>query len=551
MIPREYQRKGKEAIYDYFTKNDGNPIVAMPTGTGKSIVIGDFTREACWYYPTQRIMMLTHVKELIEQNFDKLLRMWPTAPAGIYSAGLKRRDTHCRITFAGIGSVANKAELFGHIDLIIIDECHLVSPKAETQYRKFIHRLKEVNPYLKVIGFTATPYRLGLGLLTDGGLFTDVCYDITKMDAFNKLIEEGYLSPLIPKRTGTEYDVSQVKIQGGEFVQKELQLSVDKEQLTYAAVDEMMQVGHDRHHWLIFAAGIEHAAHVRDMLESRGISAVSIDSKMGSAERDAGIAGFKSGKYRAAINNNVLTTGFDFPEIDMIGCVRPTNSPGLWVQMLGRGTRPVYADGFDLLTAPGRLAAIEAGPKQDCLVLDFAGNTKRLGPINDPVIPRAKGKKGGGTAPVKLCEVCDTYNHASVRICIQCGYEFPKQIKIHAMAFTDELIAKKTLPQVETFKVDRVVYKEHRKQGRPPSIQIDYFCGLRFFKEWLCLEHEGFARRKAKEMWQERAVTEPPATTADALTRLAEMKTPSSIRVWVNKKYPEVMGHEYATDEAS
>src|SRR5690606_1213266 len=148
MLLRDYQTYAINSIWKYFGDgNKGNPIVAMPTGTGKSLVIGGFTKSVYERYPSQRVMMLTHVQELIEQNFDKLIKMWPSAPAGIYSAGLKRKDTYGKITFASIQSVANVPHLFGHIDLIIIDECHLVSQKEETTYRKFINSLLEVNPY--------------------------------------------------------------------------------------------------------------------------------------------------------------------------------------------------------------------------------------------------------------------------------------------------------------------------------------------------------------------------------------------------------------------
>ena len=265
---RYYQEDSISALYHYFMTNHGNPVVALPTGTGKSIVIAEFIRGVFQHYPGQRIMMLTHVKELIEQNFEKLITLWPSAPSGIYSSGMKRKDTSCPITFAGIASVHSKAAEFGHIDLVLIDECHLVSPNSSTMYNGFLAKLRERNPWLKVVGFSATPYRLGLGLLTDGGLFTDICHDLTGMEAFNRLVAEGYLAPLVPKRTRMEYDTSDVKVQGGEFVQRDLQVAVDKDALTYAAVQEMLEYGQDRAHWLIFASGIEHAEHVGAALDS-------------------------------------------------------------------------------------------------------------------------------------------------------------------------------------------------------------------------------------------------------------------------------------------
>lgn len=546
IILRDYQSAAIESVFDYFGNHSGQPIVAMPTGTGKAYIIATFMRRAIEEYPGTRLMLLSHVKEIVAQDLSSLLAIWPTAPAGVYSAGLGRKEVAFPIVFGGVGSVARAAPgTFGRIDLLLIDECHLVSPKEITMYQKVVKGLKEANPFLKVIGFTATPYRLGNGMLTDpGGLFTDICFDMTTMESFNWLLDEGYLSRLIPKRTSTELDVSQVHIHGGEFKQNELQDAVDKDAVSYAAITEMISEGNGRDHWLLFAAGIDHAIHVAAMLDSLGISATYVHSKMPANERDANILSFQQGKYRAMVNNGILTTGFDFPGIDLIGMLRPTQSSSLWVQMLGRGTRPVYLAGRDLTSREGRIAAIQDGPKHNCLVLDFAGNTRRLGPINDPVLPKRRGEGGNGIAPVKVCEVCGTYNHTSVRICVNCGAEFPKQIKIFHSAGTDELIKTEEI-KVQEFKVDRVTYSRHTKDDRPPTIKVSYYCGLRMFREYVCLGHVGYAGKRARDWWRDRSHTEPPVLTSVALERLTELRTPTTVRVWLKPRYDEVLSCSY------
>ena len=535
ITPRSYQTECVSSIYNYFASNSGNPICALPTGTGKSVIIAMFLDSVFRYYPNQRVLVLTHVKELIDQNYKKLMSIWPQAPAGINSSGLGQRDWNRPIIFAGIGSVVKQWERFGHVDLIIIDECHLVSPNDETMYQKLIGGLMKVNPYLKVIGFTATAWRLGHGKLTDPhvkkgeevpSLFTDICFDITGMQAFNRLIAEGYLAPVVPKNTGTLLDTDGVHMRGGEFIQKELQQAVDRDEVTYSALKEAMELGADRNHWLVFASGVEHAINVNEMLNQLGVPSVVIHSKMSDGERDQAILDFKAGKYRAAVNNNVLTTGFDFPAIDLILMLRPTASPVLWVQMLGRGTRPSPETG-----------------KENCLVLDFAGNTRRLGPINDPVIPRRKGKKQG-EAPVKVCSSCATWNHASVRHCIDCGTEFPLQVKLKQSASTQQLI-KGDMPIVEVFKIDHMTYLEHVKADRPPMMKVTYYCGYKMFQEFVCLQHDNFAGRKAREWWRSRSDSPVPATTAEALQEAEQLKTPTHMRVWTNKKYPEILAFCY------
>lgn len=521
---RYYQAAAIEAVYQYFRSKTGNPILALPTGTGKSVIVAGFIEGVFSAFQGQRILIATHVKELIEQNHEKLLTLWPTAPAGIYSASVGRKDI-APITFVGIQSVSKRASEFGKVDLILVDECHTVSDSSNTQYRLFIEALKVINPQLKVIGLTATPYRLGQGMLTDGGIFHDICYDLTERHAFNRLIAEGYLAPLISKQTAIQLDVSTVAKSGGEYVQKELQAAVDKAPITAAALEEALALGHDRNHWLVFAAGVEHAQHISDMLNLMGVPSAVVTGDLPKLERERILREYKAGKYRAVVNNNVLTTGFDFPGIDMIVMLRPTSSPGLWVQMLGRGTRPHES-------------------KKNCLVLDFAGNTRRLGPINDPVIPRKRGKGGGGVAPVRLCPECSTYSHASARVCEQCGYEFPKSIKIEAMASYQSVLAD-DLPEIVEFDVTSVTYQRHEKAGKPPSLRATYLCGLRRFEEWVCLEHPGYAGVKARAWWEERGTTPCPASVTDALTRLHELHAPTKIRVWINTKHPEIMGYDF------
>lgn len=523
---RWYQNDAIEGVFQYFTHKQGNPVVALPTGTGKSLVIGGFMQRASYQWPRQsRFVCLTHVKELVEQNAKKIVEMWPAAPVGVNSAGLGQRDTIQSILFAGVASVAKNPQALGHRDLVLIDECHLVSPNAQTTYRKVIEALREINPWLKVVGFTATPYRLGQGKITDDGLFTDVCYDMTDIDGFSRLLAEGFLSPLFPRKTVTELDVSGVSISNGDFSQNQLQASVDKDDISRRACMEMCQAGYDRQSWLVFASGVEHAEHVAEILRSMGVPTAAVTAK--TKDRDSIIAAFKRGELRCIVNNNVLTTGFDHPPVDLIGMLRPTTSPGLWVQMLGRGTRPSHATG-----------------KTDCLVLDFAGNTKRLGPINDPNIPK-KRNGGGGDAPVRICDACGTYNHASATVCMCCGEDFPRETKISAKA-SNEALMRSDAPVVELFDVSRAAYYRHEKQATGAvSLRCDYYSGMQRFSEWVHFEKGGMPGHRAREWWRQRHNTEPPSTVDEALMLTSQLRVPARIRVWTNKQYPEILGYEY------
>ncbi|QXN71399.1 helicase [Rhodobacter phage RcHartney] len=545
---RWYQDEAEYAIFDYFAKgNRGNPVVAMPTGTGKSVVISRFVKRAFELFPGQRMIMLTHVKELIEQNADKMRSIAPNIPVGIYSAGLKEKCSFgSPLIFGGVQSVAPAIKKaieastalagfphFGHRDLLLIDECHLLSPSDDTTYQFVYNELLKVNPFLKVVGFTATPYRLKQGMITDGGVFTDICYDLTTIDSFNRLIAEGYLAPLIPRPTNTVIDVSNVGIVAGEYNKKQLEEAVDNDETTFAGVKEMVELGADRACRLVFAAGVKNAEKIAAMLNYLGVPAAAVHSDNSAGENDRRIAAFKSGELRALVNANKLTTGFDHPPIDLIGMFRPTLSPGLWVQMLGRGTRPSPKTG-----------------KTNCLVLDFARNTPRLGPINDPRIPGRPKPGQTGDMPVRICDCCGVYNHAGARFCINCGTEFTFENKLFTTAGTQDLI-KGDAPVIETFPVRKVIYNLHEKRDAngsltsPPMIKVSYFAGLQTFNEYVMLEHGGFVGKKARQWWQQRHAEDPPATTYQALQRVAELRQPRSIRVWLNKKYPEILSCEW------
>jgi DNA repair protein RadD len=335
------------------------------------------------------------------------------------------------------------------------------------------------------------------------------------------------MAPLIPLRTKTELDVSDVSIQKGEFVATQLQGAVDKAHITYKALQELVHAGNNRKSWLIFASGIEHAEHIAEQLGAFGVDCAPVHSKRPSEYNDAAIRAFKSNSLRAIVNYGKLTTGFNHPEIDLIGMLRPTLSVPLWVQMLGRGTRPA---------------------KKDCLVLDFARNTPRLGPINDPQIPKMKSGIPG-EMPVKICENCGAYNHTKVRLCCNCGEEFSFQIKIVSRAGTEELIkaaVTEAIPIIEMFNVIGAHYEKHpAKFGKPPTLKATYYTTGLPFKEWVCLEHPGMAGKMARDWWRRRHREEPPATIDAALQKISELRCPRYIRVHVNKLHPEILAAEF------
>ncbi len=531
---RDYQQESIDALYDYFAQGqqDGHPILVLPTAAGKSVIAGAFIRGVLQQWPGQRVLLLTHVKELIAQNHEKLMTLWPDAPAGIYSAGLKRRDTDNSILFAGIQSVHRRAVEIGHIDLIIIDECHLVPKSGMGMYRRFLDSMTVINPKLRVIGLTATPYRLNSGLLVDGDdrLFTDIAFDV----GVTRLVNDGYLSPLVPKKMANEIDLAGIHTRAGEFKSDELATLFNDDDLARRALIEIMYYGIHRKSWLVFCSGVAHAHRMAEILQDQGITTATITGATPADERDKILADFKAGHIRCLTNCDVLTTGFDAPATDMLVFLRPTQSPGLYVQMCGRGMR--LADG-----------------KKDCLVLDFGGNTERHGPINAIKPTGKKGKGKGGDAPTRVCPKCDTIMAVAATQCPDCGYVFQRKVKHESTASNLALLdLTPGKPKIEWHDVNAMYLVRHKKQGKPDSVRVTYVTktGERF-TTWVCPEHGGYAEKKAIQ-WQKLHLPWcPEPLCVDEILYLHNDKyftsIPNAICVKHDSKYPSIINYDFET----
>jgi DNA repair protein RadD len=522
---RAYQQEAIDAIYKYFHDKTGNPLVVMPTGTGKSVVIAEFLRGALTNWPDTRVIVLTHVRELIQQNFNAMIRSWPDAPAGIYSAGLNRRELDQQIVFAGIQSIYKRAVDVQRCDLVLIDEAHLLGTNDTGMYRKFLGQLKEINPSLKVIGFTATPYRMDQGLLCEGdtALFSDIAIDVPML----RMIEEGFLAPLVPKATKTRLNTSGVHTRGGEFIASELEDAVNIDEVNRSAVAELVKAGDGLGSWLVFCCGVDHAKSIRDVVREHGITCEAVFGDMPAPDRDRILRDFKEGRLRCITNMNVLTTGFDAPGVDLIGMLRPTKSQSLYVQMLGRGTR--IAEG-----------------KEECVVLDFAANTHRHGPvdtINSRIkAPPAKGDEKG-EAMAKECPECQTLCALSAKVCPTCAFVFPVTVKFSGASKTGALLS--TQIKSEWITVNSVLYGLHEKEGKTPSMRVTYQCGVQQYREWICVQHTGYPAEKAAIWWKNRTSIPVPRLATEAIRLTKTLRAPKAIRVRPNGQYFDIIGYKF------
>ncbi|RJG46528.1 DEAD/DEAH box helicase family protein [Mesorhizobium sp. DCY119] len=554
---RYYQRDAIDALYTYWREGGGNGLIVLPTGSGKALVIAKIIEELLADYPDMRIVNVTHDSRLVAQNFKEFIGISPFAPAGIYSAGLNRRDARAQVLFGGIQSIWNKVDQLGDIDLILIDEAHGISRNANTQYGKFFRAVKAANPDSRIAGTTATDYRMDSGRLTDDldsdgevdddgnplrmKMFDDVVYEI----GLTELIEKGYLTRLTSQKTTAKIDLKGVGTRGGEYIPG--QLSEAAERIIVDAVAEDMVLSEGRRAALFYATSKENAVRIRDEIRSHGRTCESLTSD-NAHETDRIFEDFKAGKLWSIVSVGMLTTGTNFPFVDFISLILSTKSPGKLVQILGRGTR--NCDG-----------------KDDCLIADHGKNLAYHGPI-DQIRPKPPGS-GDGEQPKKVCPSEETPNAKqdengnwgcgevipiSIMTCHCCGYVFPPSEEEKITATADVAPVLSTEKPWHTVRSRSFYFHEPKVAVNPPSVKVAYMVGLKIFNEWLCPQHlehpepksRQFPVSKADRWWSQHGGKRPfPRTVMDWLDRQNELLATTEIQLDYSKnaKYPNIAAH--------
>ena len=358
---RPYQADSVKSVIHYFRKHQTPAVLVLPTGAGKSLVIAELARLA-----KGRVLVLAHVKELVEQNHEKYEGYG--LKGSIFSAGLGRKETDQQVVFASVQSVVRNLDSFSNqFSLLVIDECHRVPDEKTSSYQKVITHLRENNSGIKVLGLTATPYRLGMGWIyqyhTRGQVrsdeprfFRDCIFELP----IRYLLDEGFLTPArMIDAPVLSYDFSQLKpASTGRYKEAELDMVIEQsKRATPQIVDQIIHLAQDKLGIMVFAANVRHAQEILGLLPEGEASLVIGDTP--TLERDQIINDFKERRIKFLVNVSVLTTGFDAPHVDLIAILRPTESISLYQQIVGRGLR----------LSPG---------KKECLVLDYAGNSYDL-----------------------------------------------------------------------------------------------------------------------------------------------------------------------------
>lgn len=552
---RPYQQEAVNAVYDFLRAKDTNPCVVAPTASGKSLMMAQIVTDAVTRW-RGRVLLLAHVKELLEQNASKIKALCPGIDIGIHSAGLGEAALKNQVIVAGIQSVYKKAEALGHFDIILIDECHLIPHSGDGMYRTFLNAAKVINPIVRVIGFTATPFRLNGGLICKPeNMLNEICYNIE----IPYLIEHGYISKLVSYEGEAEADLEHLHLRGGEFIADEVAKAMDSEDLVERACAEIVTKTANRRSVIIFGASVKHCEHIAECIERlSGEECPTVSGATSAEDRADLLARFKGEAYedlfqtkkakrlKYLVNVNVLTTGFDAPAIDCVVLLRPTASAALYVQMVGRGFR----------LAPG---------KENCLILDYGGNVLRHGPVNDIEITD-NGPSSNSKRKPKVCPKCRAHLSQAIRLCPHCGYAFisePREININGKSSTLSVVGKreKTATREEHYNVEDMRLFVHIKRDAPPetphSIRVEFKVDKPPFRIFVWKSPQSasqWAKNRFRAWWRNLSTTPDehiPRTAEEAVTRAeiaAELKIVTGLTMQFKdgSNFGDDIGYEFA-----
>ena len=447
---RYYQRNAIDALHSWFdTKPEEPALIALPTAAGKTIIFSHFIKEVFHKNPKARFLIMAHRKELVAQAESKLKSVWPDAPVGVLAAGMKRFQHNAQILVASRDTLASpkRLEKVGKFDYMIIDEAHNVPPSSLTRYKKIIDTLSE-RQSMKVMGCTATPYRMGQGYIYGNRkdhFFKGLAYSVS----IPELIQAGYLCRLsaFAVNDNAIIDAGKVslKFKGGDFREKELEDIAMVDETIIEVISDWIDNAYTKGRTasVFFCVSVLHAQKMTQYLKQHGINAAVVTGETPNQDRDKILADFESGKLHALCNVGVLTEGWDAPRTDCIALLRPTQSVGLYVQMCGRGMR--LHDN-----------------KENCLLLDYGENVARHGCL-DEVEP---GESLPRRYKPKICASCNAINSPSAKECIECGQVFEStQSKV--------LWTKKEREVARRTKADKqAVLSDERKASAPKNKPI-------------------------------------------------------------------------------
>lgn len=550
MILREYQVRVLDTAWDAMQYKH-NILITAPCSAGKTILFSKLVQRLMRENPSFRCLILVDREILVTQSRDKLHTVAPelSASVGVVCASVSTtKELHLPVTVASRQTLIKQLDKFPPVQLTIIDEAHLMAlPNDEKaipdQFSEIINKLREYNPNMRMVGCTASPYRLGVGYIHGARnkqgtrpYFDQVDAEITTRE----LLAGGFIAPLVGRaNTGKQIitDLANVKMVAGEFNLGQLSDVMCRPIHVQSCIDAWRTYAADRKKTLVFCTTIAHAEAVAESFRNHDIQAVAIHSKLNAIDLEVRMKALEKGTMPVFTSVAKLTTGMDVVAIDCIVMARPTKSAALYQQCIGRGQR--LAEG-----------------KEDCLVIDLVGCTAEFGTDMDNLLVAVPYGNGGGEAPYKICPgenqdgtVCGQSVHASLMYCPACGYAFPRSEEIEAKIGKLEKVEFNKIPEPEPYEVTHVGYEVHesRKSGKR-LIKVTYICGpFSDFNEWICLPdfYSGYAVEKARVWWEKRSDEPFPENCEEFIFLADELLQPAVVMVTKEGKYSRVTGCKF------
>ena len=536
---RDYQIEALEII-DRDLMAEPNVLLQAVMGAGKTVIAARLVNRY-WFTTDRKFLVLAHKQELVEQ-FEQTFREMSDIPAygiSVMCAGLNRREAWSRVTLATIQTFINQVDDYPGADLCIIDEVHNVNiDDSDAQYSTVIRALRSKINNMRILGLSATPFRLGWGFCygdkcKPGGknLFPRLNHRIT----YDRLRKAGHLVELrgmVAHADQLTADLAEVKV-NGDYVLGELGDVMSREIHLQTAVDAIKEYCGPYKRVCVFCCTIDHAEKLKALI-SEIEPCVTVHSGLSQIERMANMEDWKSGRVRIVTSVNILSEGYNFSKLDCLVFARPTISPRLFLQAVGRVLR----------THPG---------KEFGYLLDLTDNTARFGTDLDAVrvvIPRAVIKDYEAKNELwKLCPGCMAECHKSLRVCMECGFVFPVSEVVEAASVPEMAEVKfEKKPPIEVEVVDMEADVHQAKSGNKflGRVKLYYHDGIyrgeKFVSVWFCFSdfYSGYAVMKGQERWAEMCDEPYPETIEEFMELREHLIQPSRIALDVSGKYPEI-----------
>ncbi len=542
---RHYQRDILDTIYSDLHA-EHNVLMTAATGAGKTAMAVKLVERLYNEKPRSNYLVVMHKKLLVTQFLEAFSKFTDINPAdiGVCCAGLHSRNLSKRITISTIQTIHRNRDAIKKQTMILVDECHRAEfTNKKTRYAQLLEAIRGKAPQSRLLGITATPYRLGAGYCYGTRCRPDIKNLFPRVNAaatYEMLKKDGYLVPLVGKiasHSNISEDLAGLRINGDYNISQAGDV-MSREYHIDTAVEAIRDNCPGRDCIVVFCVTIDHCEKVFSALKNSGESVTIIHSQLTPLEQHGNMESWREGKARIMVSCEILIDGFDHPPLDCLVMLRPTLSAALYIQSIGRVLRP--SEG-----------------KSDALLLDLTDNVSRFGTDLDNVrvtIPKAaeeivKKEK----ELIKICPACQAEVSIYRRDC-DCGYEWTAeeiQIATAVPELTDVIFEKEPPLVVKCNSAEPSIHESRKTKKQLGKLSITYGESYQAVSVYFCLAdyYSGYAVTMSKKRWQDVSNSTFPTTVDEFMT--CDFILPESLELDLNGKFPDIVKINMGTEAVS